>query len=193
MRQRGHDDSPLDFTYTHTMATRRPPPTTRRSAAPATSKPRVELDDFDRRILIELQQNNLISAEQLGARVGLSASAVQRRMKRLRDGKVIIDDVSVLEPEAIGRPLKVVVEVTLERESLELFEAFKRRIRDTPEVQQCYYITGEGDFVLIVTAADMSDYQRIAERLFRDDRNIKHFRTSVVLSSVKTSLAMPVA
>lgn len=162
------------------------------SAAPATPRPRVELDDFDRRILIELQQNNLISAERLGAAVGLSASAIQRRMKRLRDGKVISADVSVLEPEAIGRPLKVVVEVSLERENLELFEGFKRRIRDTPEVQQCYYVTGEGDFVLIITAADMSEYQRISERLFREDRNIKHFRTSVVLSSVKTSLAMPV-
>src|SRR6185437_900716 len=168
-----------------------------RNSLPAAVKPpaprrRVELDDFDRKILSELQQNNLIPAEQLGAKVGLSASAIQRRMKRLRDGKVIRADVSVLDAEAIGRPLKVVVEVTLERESLELFEAFKRRIRDTAEVQQCYYVTGEGDFVLIITAADMSDYQRISERLFREDRNIKHFRTTVVLSPVKTSLAMPV-
>lgn len=162
------------------------------SAAPPTPRPRVELDDFDRKILLELQQNNLISAEDLGAKVGLSASAIQRRMKRLRDGKVISADVSILDPEAIGRPLKVVVEVSLERESFELFEAFKRRIRDTPEVQQCYYVTGEGDFVLIITAADMSDYQRLSERLFREDRNIKHFRTIVVLSSVKTSLAMPI-
>jgi DNA-binding Lrp family transcriptional regulator len=104
------------------MATRNSRPATSRSAAPATPGPRIELDDFDRKILVELQQNNLISAERLGAKVGLSASAVQRRMKRLRDGKVIRADVSVLEPEAIGRPLKVVVEVSLERENLELFE-----------------------------------------------------------------------
>lgn len=174
------------------MAIRDSLPATPMSAAPAASRPRVDLDDFDRKILIELQQNNLISAEHLGAKVGLSASAIQRRMKRLRDGRIITADVSVLEPEAIGRPVKVVVEVSLEREGVELFEAFKRRIRDAPEVQQCYYVTGEGDFVLIITAADMSDYQRISERLFREDRNIKHFRTSVVLSSVKTSLAMPV-
>ncbi len=174
------------------MATRNSLPTHPRSTAPAKPGPRFELDDFDRKILVELQRNNLISAERLGAKVGLSASAIQRRMKRLRDGKVISADVSVLEPEAIGRPLKVVVEVSLERESLQLFEAFKRRIRDTPEVQQCYYVTGEGDFVLIITAADMADYQRISEGLFREDRNIRHFRTSVVLSSVKVSLAMPV-
>lgn len=174
------------------MANRDSLPATPASVAPATPKPRVNLDDFDRKILIELQQSNLTSAQLLGAKVGLSASAVQRRMKRLREGKVINADVSVLEPEAVGRPVKVVVEVSLERESLELFEAFKRRVRDTPEVQQCYYVTGEGDFVLIITAADMSDYQRISERLFRENRNVKHFRTSVVLSSVKTSLAVPV-
>lgn len=174
------------------MATRNSLPTHPGPTGPAPPGPRAGLDDFDRKILVELQRNNLISAERLGAKVGLSASAIQRRMKRLRDGKVIRADVSVLEPDAIGRPLKVVVEVSLERESLQLFEAFKRRIRDTPEVQQCYYVTGEGDFVLIITAADMADYQRISEGLFREDRNIKHFRTSVVLSSVKVSLAMPV-
>lgn len=174
------------------MATRNSLPANPRSSAPAPPGSRAGLDDFDRKILVELQRNNLISAERLGAKVGLSASAIQRRMKRLRDEKVISADVSVLEPDAIGRPLKVVVEVSLERESLQLFEAFKRRIRDTPEVQQCYYVTGEGDFVLIITAADMGDYQRISEGLFREDRNIKHFRTSVVLSSVKVSLAMPV-
>lgn len=174
------------------MATRNSLPANPRSSAPAPPGSRAGLDDFDRKILVELQRNNLISAERLGAKVGLSASAIQRRMKRLRDEKVISADVSVLEPDAIGRPLKVVVEVSLERESLQLFEAFKRRIRDTPEVQQCYYVTGEGDFVLIITAADMADYQRISEGLFREDRNIKHFRTSVVLSSVKVSLAMPV-
>lgn len=174
------------------MATRNSLPAHPGPTGPAPPGPRAGLDDFDRKILVELQRNNLISAERLGAKVGLSASAIQRRMKRLRDEKVISADVSVLEPDAIGRPLKVVVEVSLERESLQLFEAFKRRIRDTPEVQQCYYVTGEGDFVLIITAADMADYQRISEGLFREDRNIKHFRTSVVLSSVKVSLAMPV-
>lgn len=176
------------------MATRKAPAAIQKSGARtlATASLRVELDDFDRKILVELQQSNLTSAERLGSRVGLSASAVQRRMKRLRDGKVISGDVSVVEPDAIGRPLKVVVEVSLERESLELFETFKRRMRATPEVQQCYYITGDGDFLLIITAADMADYQRIIERLFFEDRNVKHFRTSVVLSSVKTSLAIPI-
>lgn len=176
------------------MATRKPSAVVQKTAPRtlASTSPRLELDDFDRKILIELQQNNLLSAEHLGSKVGLSASAVQRRMKRLRDGKVISADISVLEPDAIGRALKVIVEVSLERESLELFETFKRRMRATPEVQQCYYITGDGDFVLIITAADMADYQRIIEGLFFEDRNVKHFRTSVVLSSVKTSLAMPI-
>ena len=170
-------------------------PTPVQSAPPRTLAPtntRLELDDFDRRILIELQQNNLLSADQLGSKVGLSASAVQRRMKRLRDERVISADVSVVEPAAVGRQLKVIVEVSLERENLELFEAFKRRMRATPEVQQCYYITGDGDFVLIITAADMADYQRIIESVFFEDRNLKRFRTSVVLSSVKTSLAVPI-
>jgi Lrp/AsnC family leucine-responsive transcriptional regulator len=176
------------------MRTKKPSPISRKIRArnSAINQSDTELDDFDRKILVELQQDNLASADQLGSKIGLSASAVQRRLKRLRDSKIVSADVSIVDPKAVGRPMTLVVEVTLERESLDLFDAFKRRMRAAPEVQQCYYITGDGDFILIITAADMVDYQRIIENLFFQDKNMKRFRTSVVLGAVKTSWAIPI-
>lgn len=151
-----------------------------------------ELDNFDRAILAALQENNLISADRLGERVGLSTSAAQRRVKRLRSSGIVAADVAVLDPRAMGQGATFIVEVTLEREGAAQFESFKRRMLAAEEVQQCYYITGEGDFVLIITAADLQEYEQIIERLFFDDKNLKRFRTSVVLSRVKASLSIPI-
>jgi len=153
---------------------------------------KIDLDDTDRRILAVLQGDNLIPTDALGARVGVSASSVQRRVKRLRQAKVITADVSVVDPKMIGQDAMFVVEVTLERESAEVVEAFKRRMRAAPEVQQCYYVTGDADFVLIVTARDISDYERIIEQLFLEERNIRKFKTGVVLNRVKATLTVPV-
>jgi Lrp/AsnC family leucine-responsive transcriptional regulator len=154
--------------------------------------PEIELDDADRRILSVLQEDNLIPADGLGERVGLSASSALRRVKRLRQAKIIVADVSVVDPKAVGQAAMFIVEVTLERESAEVVEAFKRRMRAAPEVQQCYYVTGDADFVLIVTARDISDYEQIIDRLFFEERNIRKFKTGVVLNRVKATLAVPV-
>ena len=150
------------------------------------------IDQTDRRILDALQKHNQVGMDRLGEMVGLSTSAAQRRVKRLRDTGVIAADVSVVEPAALGRQMTFIVEVTLERESANFFESFKRRMRKAPEVQQCYYVTGEGDFVLIITATDMAEYEAITSRLFLGDVNVKHYRTSVVMNRVKVSLALPV-
>src|SRR3546814_7803259 len=96
------------------------------------------LDEFDRRLLALVQANARLTAEQLGERVGLSASACQRRLKRLRETGVIEAEIAVVAPEAVGRALTMIVEVSLEREHPHIVEAFKKSMRATPEVMQCY-------------------------------------------------------
>lgn len=151
------------------------------------------LDDFDRAILAALQENNLTPAERLAERVGLSASAVHRRIKRLRSSGVIIADVSVINPRALGPSALFIVEVTMERESLPLFDAFRRRMLNAPEVQQCYYVTGEGDFMLVLNVRSMSEYETLANRLFHDNPGVKWFRTIVVMGRIKVGLEVSVS
>ena len=152
-----------------------------------------ELDAYDRKLLAALQENNLETTERLGQRIGLSPSSVQRRVKRLRDLGFIQKDISVLDPRAVGQRMTCIVEVSLERENLAILDQFKRRALAIPEVQQCYYVTGDSDFVLVITARDVDDYEAITHALFFENDHVRQFRTSVVMSAVKTSLAVPVA
>jgi Lrp/AsnC family leucine-responsive transcriptional regulator len=149
------------------------------------------LDAFDRRLIDLLQRDNTAPLRELGAAVHLSVPAVQRRLQRLRESGVIAADVSVADPASLGRPLTVVVEVELESHRRELVDAAKRRFVETPEIQQCYYVTGEADFVIVLTAGSMAEYEQLARRLFYGDVNVRRFRTLVVMDRVKVSLAVP--
>lgn len=126
----------------------------------------MDLDRFDARLLSLLQNNNRQSSEELGAIVGLSATAVQRRLKRLREKGVIEADVSIVTPKAVGRPIAMLVLVSLERERVDIVDRFKQSIRQTPEVMNGYYVTGDSDFVLIVTAESMEDYEAFTRSFF---------------------------
>ena len=72
------------------------------------------------------------------------------------------------------------------------FNTFKKKVKNTPRIQQCYYITGEADFILIVIAKDMLDFDNFTQSLFFNDNNVKHFKTSVVMGRTKVSLALPI-
>ena len=149
------------------------------------------LDDFDKQILKLMQVSNRITSDNIAEKIGLSAAAVQRRIKRLRQQKVITADVSVINPKAINRPLTLVVQVTLERERADLMDSFKKSMKSNAMVQQCYYVTGSSDFILIITAQDMDDYEIFTRRHFFDNANIRNFQTNVVMDRVKVGLELP--
>ncbi|HEX8264077.1 MAG TPA: Lrp/AsnC family transcriptional regulator [Pyrinomonadaceae bacterium] len=151
------------------------------------------MDLFDKKILAIVQQNNQLSADKIAEQVNLSASAVQRRLKRLRKDGVIEADVAIISPQASGRLLTIIVEVTLEQERLisSVLDEFKKLVLNTPEVMQCYHVTGNADFILIIAAKDMQDYEALTRRLFIDNRSVRRFQTSVVVSRVKSRSTVP--
>lgn len=150
------------------------------------------MDQFDARILEALQHNARLTAEALAQRVGLSPDACRKRLARLRAGDVIAAEVAILRPEAVGRGLILIVEVTLQSERLTDIDRFKRRMQDAPEVMQCYYVTGNADFIMIVSMRDMADYEDFTRRHFFAEENIVRFRTSAVMDRVKQGFSMPV-
>ncbi|KSV90671.1 ArsR family transcriptional regulator [Sinorhizobium fredii USDA 205] len=152
----------------------------------------VELDRLDARLLSVLQTNNRHNYEVLGELVGLSPTAVQRRVRRLREQGVIEADVSIVKPKMIGRPIAMLVLVSLERERADIVDRFKQSIRQTAEVMNGYYITGESDFVLIVTARSMEDYEVFTRKFFYENPDIKGFKTMVIMDRVKVGFALPI-
>ena len=154
--------------------------------------PTADLDSFDRAILALLQKDNLTPQRVIAEQINLSAPVVQRRIKRLQETGVIAANVSVLEPVKLGRALTAVITVQLVNDRPDLSRGFRARIADEAAVQQCFYVTGETDYVLIVTASDMDDYQALCKRLFEGDENIRRFSTSIALERVKAGLQLPV-
>ncbi len=156
------------------------------------SQPSVALDRFDLAILKILQQNNCTPQRAIGEAVNLSAPAIQRRIKRMHEAGVIIANVAVVDPTQIGRAITIFVEVDIGSESVDAIDEAKRSFAAAPEVQQCYYVAGGADFVLVVTVATMSEYEDLTRRLFFENRSVRRFRTLVAMDRVKTGLSVPI-
>ncbi|WP_435661638.1 Lrp/AsnC family transcriptional regulator [Leisingera caerulea] len=156
-----------------------------KSAAPVKNS---AMDDKDHDILRLIQSNAQLTAEAISQEVGLSAPAVQKRLKKLRDTGVIEKEIAILSPARLGREMTVIVQVVLERESRMHLDAFKRKMCKAPQVQQCYYTTGEADFILMVIVKDIKEYEAFTQEYFFDESNVSRFTSSVVMDRVKVSL-----
>lgn len=151
------------------------------------------LDEFDLKLLDAVQRNNRLTAIQLGEKICLSPAAVQRRLRRLRERKIIEAEVAVVSPDAVGRSLIAIVEVTLDTHLAKALEEFERAIQSAPEVMQGYLVTGNADFILLVTAKSMEDYNAFVLEFLSKKAHVKQFNTSVVIRRVKWGIALPTA
>ncbi len=143
------------------------------------------LDKIDKKILNILQINNQITNLELAEKVGISPPPCFRRVKRLRELGIITNDVSLVDPIKIGQCLIVFVSVTLEKQREDMLSYFERNMVEETEVVQCYFISGEIDYLLVVHVKDMNHYNEFARRVFVKEANIKMFRSSFCLSRVK--------
>ena len=153
----------------------------------------MEFDRFDVKLLEIVQRNNRLTSEEIADTVGLSATACQRRLKRLRDEGTIESDVSIISPKVAGRPISMLILISLEREKADSIDRFKATVRNSPEVMSAFFVTGDTDFVLVVTARDMEEYEQFARRVCYDNPDIKGFRTLVVIDRVKAGYSLPLS
>ncbi|MFT7593315.1 MAG: Lrp/AsnC family leucine-responsive transcriptional regulator [Paracoccaceae bacterium] len=150
------------------------------------------MDKSDYKLLAVLQQNARTTIQDLADHIGASTASVQRRLKALRDAGVIQREVAVLDQRKLGFGITAVVSVELERDRLDQIDAFKRKARQDRQVMNFYCIAGDADFVMIVVAKDISDYEAFTHRFFFSDTNVRKFRTSIVVSTEKATLELPI-
>jgi len=141
----------------------------------------VQLDRIDRHILKCLQVDNRISNQALAEEVGLSPPACLRRVKLLREQGIIMADVAIVNPRALGKVLNIIVEVEMIRDSIDVHDMFMRKMQDATEVTQCYQVTGDIDFVLVIMVPDMEAYEAFARRDLASDPNLRKFRSLISL------------
>jgi len=145
----------------------------------------MNLDTFDRQILDLYQRDTRVPSEQIGALVGLSAAAVQRRLKRLRDTGVVVAETASLDCGKLGLGVTAIVHVDLVDESARATQAFRDKVTERGEVQQCYGVAGDVDYVLVVIVPDLAVYDAFCNACLLHDANVRSFTTQIVLDAAK--------
>jgi Lrp/AsnC family transcriptional regulator, leucine-responsive regulatory protein len=149
------------------------------------------VDQLDVEILTILQHDGRASMAEIGAEIGLSASAVTRRLEKLEGDRVILGYAPLLNHKALGLKMTAFVTVTLTRQSEEVIEAFEKAIVTLPEVAEVHLMAGSTDYLLRVISTDLEAYEIFLKRSLTRLRGVAHVQTTFSLSSLKASPSVP--
>lgn len=144
-----------------------------------------ELDDLDRRILEQLQEDCSLTNQDLALRVHASPPTCLRRVRRLVDEGVIDRQVAILAPEKLGSTLTAIVEITLDVQAAERLDEFEQSLQAERAVLQCYRVSPGPDFVVIAQVRDMPAYHALAHRAFTAQANVRNVRTFFAVHRAK--------
>ena len=143
------------------------------------------LDKVDRKILNLLQKDNQIPTRILAANVHVSQPTCLRRIRDLRDAGIITGDVALVDPFALGYGMLAFVEVSLTNQSDAQMHEFELRMGKEIEVMQCYFVSGDYDYFLVVHVIDMDAYYQFVRRVISGSGNVKHFQSRFPMKRAK--------
>jgi Lrp/AsnC family leucine-responsive transcriptional regulator len=151
----------------------------------------METDVIDNRILAILQANGRISNQDLADRVGLSPSPCLRRVKALEARGIVQRYVALVDPSAVGQGLQAVVQVRLDRQTVDSVTRFEKEILRYPQVLECYLVAGDWDYVLRVVARDLDDFREFCVNRLAKIAGVGNVKSSISMKQVKYSTALP--
>lgn len=151
-----------------------------------------ELSTIDRNILRVLQKNGRTSYAELARQVGLTATPCVERVKRLESDGVIQGYTTLINPEYLDAALVVFVQIRLNRSAQDAFEEFRSAVAALPEVQECYLVSGNFDYLIKARVADMSAYRRFYGETLLTLPEVQECTSYVVMEQVKETLEVPV-
>ncbi len=151
----------------------------------------IQIDAKDRTLLGYLQSDARLSNAELARRVDLSPPGLQKRLRRLEDAGVIDQYVTLLNREAVGFDMLCIVQVTLARHEPTAVARFRQLVQEMPEVLECYHLTGEYDYLLKVVVRNRKHLEQFLMQTLTPVPGMDKIRTSLVLSEIKTTTAVP--
>ena len=151
----------------------------------------MDLDKLDRTILTLLQADAHLTIQEIGRRVNLSKTPVHERIKRLEREGIIARYVTVLDKKKIGNPLAVFCQITLDKQTADLFADFDRAVLNLPEVLSCHLVSGTFDYLIQVVVPDMDAYNRFYRERLSVIAGIVHISSFFVMAEVKNDTAIP--
>lgn len=149
------------------------------------------LDQTDHKIIDLLQQDAKLTIKELAGRLGLTATPIHERIKKLEKAGVIRKYAAVIDREKIGLNMLVFCSVSLKNHNSQYIEKFEHDIQRLSHVVDCYHVGGMFDYLLKVMASDMSDYQEFVSKKLAALENIGTVQSSFVMSEIKHSNSLP--
>jgi Lrp/AsnC family transcriptional regulator, leucine-responsive regulatory protein len=150
-----------------------------------------KIDAVDRKIIRALQRNGRITNLELAAEINLSPSPCLRRL-RILESQGVISGYSVdVDAKAYGLPVMVMVRISLEKHTKDTVGKFEARMREIPEVLECFVMTGLSDYLLRVVVSDLNDYERFVRDRLHPIGGISSIDTSFVYGVVKRTHVFP--
>ncbi|MFC0211793.1 Lrp/AsnC family transcriptional regulator [Paenibacillus chartarius] len=152
----------------------------------------IRLDDIDKAILRELQEDASISNLNLSKKIGLSPSACLARTKNLVETGIIKKFATIVDEKKLGMEVTAFVLVNLTPLNRETIHSFLADIHKFPQVQECYTLTGSHDYLLKIVAADMESYRDFIIDSLMQNSAISRVETSMVMSTEKRTVFVPI-
>jgi DNA-binding Lrp family transcriptional regulator len=142
-------------------------------------------DEFDRRILRELQADARLPNNELAERIGLSPSPCLRRVRRLEEAGVIRGYTALVDPAAFGWTMVALATIRLGRQNEDEIVMFEEAVRGWDEVLECHLVTGSRDYILKVAASDLKQYESFIKEKIARLKCVASIETSFVMNTIK--------
>lgn len=152
----------------------------------------MNIDALDKKILKILQGSSRLTNAELADKVGLSASACHRRIKSLEEQGYIRDYATLLDPNKVGYPISVLLEVTLSQHSKEGLQAFERDVVRIPQVMECYFVAGDIDYHLRVVVRSTEDYERLYLDKLAVLPNVQRIKSMFAMRNIVRKTVLPI-
>lgn len=149
------------------------------------------VDKIDLMILEYLQRDSQTPIKELCAQINLSQTPVYERIKRLEKDGIIKGYVALLDKSKLGKSMVVFCNVMLKEHATPSLKKFEREVLSLKEVIECYYISGNYDYLLKVIVSDMADYQSFMVNKLAALDNIGNVQSAFVMNEIKDSTEIP--
>ncbi len=140
-----------------------------------------------------LQANAALSTAELADQIGLSQSPCWRRIHRLEQAGVIDRRVTLLNRKALGLNAQIFAQVKLSAHGRTHLQEFTEKVRDIPEILDCYVLMGDIDFLLRIVTRDVEAYEKLFFEKLSQLPGVQEIKSSMALSEIKQTTALPLS
>ncbi len=147
-----------------------------------------KLDEIDKQLLRMLQQDAKLTTKELASKLGLTLSPVYERIKQLENLGYIKQYVAVLDKSLLGQPIMAFCQVSMRYHDKAFIDKFEEEVQNLEEVQECYHMAGQVDFLLKIHIGSLNEYHDFVKYKLSQIENIGVLNSTFVLKEIKHSL-----